>query len=76
MKQGLGVLVAALAASSISAQTIRPVANAAVVTARVRSELPAGTEELSGTALRGTGAVAFGRFHLLASYLEWSSARK
>ena len=72
MKQGLGVLVAALAASSISAQTIRPVANAAVVTARVRSELPAHTEELSGTALRGTGAVAFGRFHLLASYLQGS----
>ena len=72
MKSLLGVCVAALTTGTVGAQTLRPVVSAAVVTARVRSDLPAGTEQFTGATFRGAGAVTLGRFQLTVSYLQGS----
>jgi hypothetical protein len=65
-------MVLACAAGTLAAQTIRPVASAAIVTARVRSEVPSGTEQFTGSAFRAAGALEFRRVHLAVSYLQGS----
>ena len=63
-------LFAVFAASGLGAQTLRPVATASIVTARVRSVVPTGTDRFSGAAFLGAGALALGRVQLAASYLQ------
>ena len=64
------VLVAAFAAGAAQAQTLHPVATASLVTARVRSEVPAGTDQFTGSAFLSEGALALGRLQLGISYLQ------
>jgi hypothetical protein len=64
------VLAIACAAGPLAAQTLRPAASASLVTARVKSAVPAGAEEWSGTAFLGQGALTLGRLSLNVSYLQ------
>jgi len=56
--------------SELSAQALRPFGSASLVTARVRSEVPAGTDQFTGSAFLGQGALAMGRVQLRVSYLQ------
>jgi hypothetical protein len=53
-----------------AAQTLAPAGGVSVVRARVRSELPSGTSQLTGQVFGGQGALAFGRFGLDVSYVQ------
>jgi len=64
------VIAIACAAGPLAAQRLRPAASASFVTARVRSAVPAGVEEWSGTAFLGQGALTLGRLSLNVSYLQ------
>lgn len=70
MKLRVAVLALACAAGPLAAQTLRPAASASLVTARVKSALPSGTEEFSGTAFLGQGALTLGRLSINVSYLQ------
>ena len=72
MKTALGLLIAAFAAGSLDAQTLRPLLHADVVTTRLHSERPSDIEEFTGSSFRGTGALTYGRLQLLVSYLQGS----
>jgi len=54
------LLPAVAAATGASAQLVRPAAEAVVVTTRLASQVPAGTDRLSGVAFGGEGAVWVG----------------
>lgn len=64
------VVLAALTAGEARAQALHPVGSASFVTARVRSQVPAGIDQFTGSAFLGQGALAMGRFELSASYLQ------
>jgi len=66
------VLAATLTAGELRAQALRPMGSASLVTARVRSEVPAGIEQFTGSAFLGEGALAMGRVALSISYLQGS----
>jgi len=72
MKIPLFVLAAALTAGELRAQALRPMGSASLVTARVRSEVPAGIDQFTGSAFLGQGALAMGRVALSISYLQGS----
>src|SRR3989442_1596300 len=62
--------VAALPAGELGAQALRPTGSASLVTARVRSAVPAGIDQFTGSAFLGQGALAMGRVELSFSYLQ------
>lgn len=64
------VVLAALTAGEIRAQALRPVGSASLVTARVRSQVPAGIDQFTGSAFLGQGTLAMGRVELSVSYLQ------
>src|SRR5256712_1436531 len=66
----LVVLAAALTARQLPGQALHAVGGASLVTARVRSQVPAGVDQFSGSAFLGQGALALGRVELSASYLQ------
>jgi hypothetical protein len=70
MKLALVVLALALTAGEVRAQGLRPVGSASLVTARVRSQVPAGIDQFTGSAFLGQGALAIGRVELSVSYLQ------
>src|SRR2546426_805252 len=70
MRRALVLLVAALTAGELGAQALRPTGSASLVTARVRSAVPAGIDQFTGSAFLGQGALALGRVELSASYLQ------
>jgi hypothetical protein len=70
MRTGIALFAAACATGSVSAQALHPAARASVVTARVRSAVPAGTDQLSGAAFLGEGILSLGRLSLGVSYLQ------
>src|SRR5713101_8939863 len=70
MRRALGLLVAALTAGELGAQALRPTGSASLVTARVRSAVPAGIDQFTGSAFLGQGALAMGRVELSVSYLQ------
>src|SRR2546430_13548755 len=70
MRRALVLLVAALIAGELDAQSLRPTGGASIVTARVRSEVPAGIDQFTGSAFLGQGALAIGRVELSVSYLQ------
>ena len=70
MRSGVALLAAACAAGPVSAQTLHPAASASLVTARVRSAVPAGTDQFSGAAFLGEATLSLGRLSLGVSYLQ------
>src|SRR5881628_2090159 len=70
MRRALVLLVAALTAGELGAQALRPTGSASLVTARVRSAVPAGIDQFTGSAFLGQGALAMGRVELSVSYLQ------
>lgn len=66
---------AAAGGRAAAAQTLRPTLGASVVAARLRSQLPAGTDRLSGAAFAGEGSLSLGRFVLSVGYLQGQVAR-
>src|SRR2546423_15378111 len=64
------VVLVALTAGGVHAQALHPVGSASLVTARVRSQVPAGVDQFTGSAFLGQGALALGRVELSASYLQ------
>ena len=70
MRLALVVLAAALTTGQLRAQALHPTGSASLVTARVRSEVPAGIDQFTGSAFLGQGAIAIGRVELSASYLQ------
>jgi hypothetical protein len=62
--------VVALLAGTLGAQTLHPDASASLVTARVRSQGQAGTDQFTGAAFLGEGTLAIGRFRIGVSYLQ------
>src|SRR2546422_5877406 len=64
------VVLAALTAGELRAQALHPVGSASLVTARVRSQVPAGIDQFTGSAFLGQGALAMGRGELSVSYLQ------
>ena len=64
------MLAAALTPGGLHAQALHPVGSASLVTARVRSEVPAGTDQFTGSAFLGQGALTMGRVQLGVSYLQ------
>src|SRR2546422_651229 len=64
------VVLAALTAGELRAQALHPVGSASLVTARVRSQVPAGIDQFTGSAFLGQGALAMGRVELSVSYLQ------
>jgi hypothetical protein len=66
----LALVAAVLAAGEARAQALHPVGSASLVTARVRSQVPAGIDQFTGSAFLGQGALAMGRVELSASYLQ------
>ena len=70
MRRALVLLVAALTAGELGAQVLRPTGSASLVTARVRSAVPAGIDQFTGSAFLGQGALAIGRVELSVSYLQ------
>src|SRR5882762_6753140 len=70
MRLALGVLAAALTAGELGAQALRPMGSASLVTARVRSQVPTGIDQFTGSAFLGQGALAMGRVELSVSYLQ------
>src|SRR3989449_7543702 len=70
MRRALVLLVAALTAGELGAQALRPTGSASLVTARVRSAVPAGIDQFTGSAFLGQGALAMGRVELSFSYLQ------
>jgi hypothetical protein len=70
MRTSVALLAAACAAGPLSAQALHPAASASVVTARVRSALPGGTDQFSGAAFLGEGTLSLGRLSLGVSYLQ------
>ena len=65
----LALVLAALGAGELRAQTLRPTLSASLVRARVRSEAPA-ADQFSGSAFLGEGTLAMRRLQLTASYLQ------
>src|SRR5260370_5286035 len=61
MRLALVVLAATLTAGELRAQALHPTGSASLVTARVRSEVPAGIDQFTGSAFLGPGALAMGR---------------
>jgi hypothetical protein len=70
MRISLVVLAVALTPGELHAQALHLVGSASLVTARVRSEVPAGTDQFTGSAFLGQGALAMGRVQLSVSYLQ------
>src|SRR3989442_935572 len=70
MRRALVLLVAALTAGELGAQALRPTGSASLVTARVRSAVPAGIDQFTGSAFLGQGALTMGRGELSVSYLQ------
>src|SRR2546426_4019889 len=70
MRRALVLLVAALTAGELGAHALRPPGRASLVTARVRSAVPAGIDQFTGSAFLGQGALAMGRVELSFSYLQ------
>ena len=71
--RGLLVLLALVGmASDLAAQKLRPALGTSVVAARVRSEVPAGTDQFIGTTFGVEGALAFGRLVLRCDYAQGS----
>src|SRR5881397_2710435 len=70
MRRAIVLLVAALTAGELGAQALRPTGSASLVTARVRSQVPAGIDQFTGSAFLGQGAIALGRVELSVSYLQ------
>src|SRR5256885_1894474 len=66
----LVVLAAALTAGQLPGQALHAVGGASLVTTRVRSQVPAGVDQFTGSAFLGQGALALGRVELSASYLQ------
>jgi hypothetical protein len=64
------VVLVALTAGELRAQALHPVGSASLVTARVRSQVPAGIDLFTGSAFLGQGALAMGRVELSVSYLQ------
>src|SRR3989449_3799157 len=64
------VVVAALTAGEVRAQALHPVGSASLVTARVRSQVPAGIDQFTGSAFLGQGALVMGRVELIVRYLQ------
>jgi len=64
------VVLVALTAGEVRAQALHPVGSASLVTARVRSQVPAGIDQFTGSAFLGQGALALGRVELSVSYLQ------
>jgi len=64
------VVLVALTAGEVHAQALHPVGSASLVTARVRSQVPAGIDQFTGSAFLGQGALALGRVELSVSYLQ------
>jgi hypothetical protein len=69
MRVALFVL-AALAVGEVRAQALHPVGGASLVAARVRSQVPSGVDQFTGSAFLGQGALALGRVELSVSYLQ------
>ncbi len=72
MKTGVALLAAVCAAGPLAGQVLHPAAGASLVTARVRSAVPSGTDQFSGTAFLGEGTLTVGRLSLDVSYLQGS----
>jgi hypothetical protein len=68
----LVLLALAGMAAGLAAQRLRPTLGTSVVVARVRSELPAGTDQFSGITFGGEGALSFGRLVLRFDYVQGS----
>ena len=66
----LVVLATALTAGQLPGQALHAVGGASLVTTRVRSQVPAGVDQFTGSAFLGQGALALGRVELSASYLQ------
>src|SRR2546425_3024469 len=69
MRLRLLLLTAALTTGELRAQVLHPTGSASLVTARVRSEVPAGIDQFTGSAFLGQGALTMGRVELKVSYL-------
>src|SRR3989442_13015312 len=70
MRLRLLLLAAALTTGELRAQVLHPTGSASLVTARVRSQVPAGIDQFTGSAFMGQGALAMGRVELSVSYLQ------
>src|SRR3989442_6932154 len=70
MRLRLLLLAAALTTGELRAQVLHPTGSASLVTARVRSEVPAGIDQFTGSAFLGQGALAMGRVQLTGTYLQ------
>jgi len=66
----LTLLVLALTAGNLAAQTFHPAVGASAVAARVQSELSTGTVKRSGTAVGAEGRLSRGRWLLGIDYLQ------
>src|SRR5439155_68417 len=55
---------------SSALEALHAVGGASLVTTRVRSQVPAGVDQFTGSAFLGQGALALGRVELSASYLQ------
>jgi hypothetical protein len=64
------VVLVAFTAGEVRAQALHAVGSASLVTARVRSQVPAGIDQFTGSAFLGQGALALGRVELSVSYLQ------
>lgn len=64
------LVVLALSAGDLGAQTPRLTVDALTFTARVRSELPAGTVEVKGPTFGGEGTLSLGRLVAGVSYFQ------
>src|SRR5256885_13855678 len=69
----LVVLAAALTAGQLPGQALHAVGGASLVTTRVRSQVPAGVDQFTGSGFLGQGALALGWGELSASYLQGAS---
>ena len=70
MRTALVLLVLAGMTAGLTAQTLRPALGTSVVLARVRSEMPAGTDQFTGTTLGGEGGLSFGPLVLRFDYAQ------